>query len=839
MGDDSDQIALPLAGIRVIDFGQFIAGPAAAMMLADQGAEVIRVDRPDGPMWDSPANAILNRGKKSIVLDLKEEKDQSIARDLIASADIVVENFRPAVMKRFGLDGPTMTTLHSHLVYLSLPGFSASDPDYAHVQAWEGIISSAVGQFMDMGLNRVLMGINPSFSPLPLASAYAAVLGATGALLAYHKRQATGQGDLVEVPLASALLEALAYNSMVIDGLPERYKSLREREIERRQAAGEALDMSYEDLQEFLDPFYRTYVCSDGRPFYAVCSSHASHPIRALEVLGIWKEIKSAGIPLEDPYTDTDSWGLTDCTLLAYPLTPPWSYMVAAKMKDAFATKPAEEWEKLFGEAGVPGVAHRTTKEWIASDHALKSRLIVSVDDPAAGKMKQCGNTVWLKSTGVRIAEKQPAPEPNADREALLDEIGNSLGPVDYENTPDNEEGWLDGLKIVDLTNVIAGPTIASLLSRFGAEVISIDPPKPALDPWNTIVFGIHANRGKSSILVDLKAPQGKEILKRLLRDADVVTANVLDRQLSDLGLDQRSLKKINPELILCQLDAYGGPSRGPLTNHPGYDDLVQATTGVMARFGGSLDTPEEHAHFGTIDVLAGFCGALATAVALVKRQNGQGGDVARTSLAAAGQLIQLPFMFDYKERGPFNEPSGRDAMGEHALYRCYEASDGWFFLAAHKNRLRRFERVRELVGAFEVDEDNLEPWLAERFRSKTREYWVTAFRAIGVGAHAINSLANVRERNLVTESEMTDLMGPTMRFIHHTDHPSGYMVELVAPNAVRSKRAKIKIPPAAPKYGTHTRDILIELGYRHRDINAMIEEEVIAETWSENYLPR
>ena len=839
MGDNPDQIALPLDGIRVIDFGQFIAGPAAAMMLADQGAEVIRIDRPDGPMWDSPANAILNRGKKSIVLDLKEEKDQSIARDLIASADIVVENFRPAVMKRFGLDGPTMTTLHSHLVYLSLPGFSASDPDYAHVQAWEGIIAAAVGQFMDMGLNRVLMGINPSFSPLPLASAYAAVLGATGALMAYHRRQSTGQGDLVEVPLASALLEALAYNSMVIEDLPERYKSLREREIERRRDAGEPLDMSYEDLQEFLDPFYRTYVCSDGRPFYAVCSSHASHPIKALEVLGVWDDIKAAGIPMEDPYSDSESWGLTDCTLLAYPLTPPWSYMVAAKMRDAFTTKPAEEWERLFGEAGVPGAAHRTTKEWLSSDHALKSRLIVNVDDPSFGKMKQCGNTVWMKSSGPKIAEKPPAPEPNVDRKALLDELGNSLGPVDYENAAENHDGWLEGIKVIDLTNVIAGPTIASLLSRFGAEVISIDPPKPLLDPWNTIVFGMHANRGKSSILVDLKTPQGKDVLKRLVRDADIVTANTLDRQLSEIGLDQRSLKRINPELILCQIDAYGGPSRGPLTNHPGYDDLIQASTGVMARFGGSIETPEEHAHFGTIDVLTGFCGALATAVALVRRQNGLGGDVARSSLAAAGQLIQLPFMFDYRERDPFDEPSGRSAMGEHPLYRCYEASDGWFFLAAHKNRLRRFERVRELVGAFEVDAGALESWLAERFKTKTREYWVTAFRAIGVGAHAINSLANVRERNLVPESEMTEVDGPTMRFIRHLDHPSGHVVDLVAPNAVRSKRSRIRIPDAAPKYGANTRQILIDLGYRHRDINAMIEEGVVAEEWCENYLPR
>jgi crotonobetainyl-CoA:carnitine CoA-transferase CaiB-like acyl-CoA transferase len=222
---------------------------------------------------------------------------------------------------------------------------------------------------------------------------------------------------------------------------------------------------------------------------------------------------------------------------------------------------------------------------------------------------------------------------------------------------------------------VIAGPTIASTLARFGAEVISIDTTAPTLDPWNAVIFGLHANRGKRSLLANLKSPGGREILDRLLGRVDLVTINALDSQLEPLGLDPARLKAINPDLILCQLDAFGGPRRGPRSNYPGYDDLAQASTGVMARFGGGLETPEEHAHFGTIDVLAGFSTALAAAVALVKRARGGGGDVARSSLAAAGQLIQLPFMVDYEGRAPFDEPSGREVKGAHALYRCYEAS--------------------------------------------------------------------------------------------------------------------------------------------------------------------
>jgi len=352
----------PLSGYRVIDFGQYIAGPAVAMMLADQGAEVIRIDPPAGPRWDNPAARVLNRGKKSITLDLKDEGDLEIARRLVISADAVVENFRPGVMDRLGLGAEAMTAANPGLVYLSLPGFSSLDADRAGQQAWEGIVAAAVGQCTDMGLNRVLMGINPSFSPLTLASAYAAVLGAGAVTFALYARHSHGRGDIVEVPLAAALMEGLAYNAMYVEDLPERYKSLREREIDRRRAAGEPMDMAYGDLQEFLDPFYRTYICADGRPFYAVCSSHKRHPIRCLEVLGIWEEMKAKGIPMDDPYLPMCEWKEDpDCTLLAYPLSPKWSAIVSDAMKEAFKAKPAKEWERIFGEAGVPGRAHRLT----------------------------------------------------------------------------------------------------------------------------------------------------------------------------------------------------------------------------------------------------------------------------------------------------------------------------------------------------------------------------------------------------------------------------------------------------------------------------------------------
>ena len=101
-----------LAGVRVIDFGHYIAGPLAAVMLSDQGAEVIHVDPPGGPRWQTPADAFFNRGKRRIALDLKHASDRATAQRLVDSADVVIENFRPGVMDRLGLGAQAMTERH-------------------------------------------------------------------------------------------------------------------------------------------------------------------------------------------------------------------------------------------------------------------------------------------------------------------------------------------------------------------------------------------------------------------------------------------------------------------------------------------------------------------------------------------------------------------------------------------------------------------------------------------------------------------------------------------------------------------------------------------------------
>jgi crotonobetainyl-CoA:carnitine CoA-transferase CaiB-like acyl-CoA transferase len=801
-------------------------------MLADQGAEVVRVDPPGGPRWKSLAMEALNRRKRTILLDLKSDADLETAQRLIAAADVLIENFRPGVMARLGLGWEACDRTNPRLVYVSLPGFASTDPERAGLRAWESVIAAESGEFTDMGLNRILMGINPSFTPLPLASAYGALFAATAVGAALFARERSGRGEHIEVPLASAMMEGLVYNSMHIENYPDRYKSPREKEIERRHAAGEAFDLSFSELQDFLDPFYRSYFCADSRPIYVVSASHRGHVRRTLEVLGLLEEALAAGIPeLEDWYLSTRDWPEgVDCALGLYPLSRRWADWLSEQMKTRFRDKTSFEWERLFDEAGVPAVAHRTTREWLNSEHALASGLVHELEHPERGRVRQAGPVAWLAGSAQLAASSAPTSAPDADRAEILAGL--------REDTPETSRGevsggWLDGVNILDMTNVIAGPTIASTLARFGAEVIKLDPVKPTFDPWNTIVFGLQAGRGKRSLLADITTEDGREILRKLVAWADVVTINALDRQLTPLGVDHESLKAINPDVILCQLDAFGGPRRGPRSDHAGYDDLAQAMTGIRARFGGGLETPEEHAHLGTIDVLAGIAGAFATGIALYKRARTGEPDIARSSLAAAGQLIQAPMMFDFEGRHPFDEPSGREARGYSALCRLYRTADDWIFLAAREQDAHAVGETVELANLEALTDSQRTVRLAERFLSGRAEDWIARLRRRDIGVGRVQSLKGLRE-----SYSKNPPRGGTYRFDVFADHPSERAVTLFAPCAVRPGRSTITPPFPAEKYGTSTRDILHSLGYDEEAITSLIDRAVVSDSWSKVYLP-
>ncbi|MDG1485685.1 MAG: CoA transferase, partial [Porticoccaceae bacterium] len=479
---------LPLKGIRVVDFGQQIAGPAVAMVLADLGATVVHIDPPTGPQWQHQANAILNRNKSCLSVDLKTPEGLDQAMALIAHADVVIESFRPGVMQRLGIDFAQLRETRPELVTLSVPGFASNDQLRSEWKATEAVVAATAGAFTDMGFNRVLMGLNPCFSPLPLASSYTITMASSAVVLALLAREKSGCGDHIEVPVIAAMMEGLSYNSYQVADLPERYKTMRELEIERRQANNIDLDLSYTDLQEYLDPFYRTYQCADGRMFYIVCPSHRNHARRCLEVLGLYEEVMAEGMPeVTDLHLPVTEWE-GESSLGVYPLPKRWADIISAKIKLVMLTRTSSEWGKIFGEGQIPGAPHRTTKEWVNSKHCNDAGLIVEVNDPEYGLMKQPGPVSWLEGSASRLLAPS-ARKFVSFNQALAELTSVSVAPLPAPDQQQQNKGWLDGLRVLDLTNVIAGPHSTAFLGRFGAEIIKVEPVVPMYDPLIGTLF--------------------------------------------------------------------------------------------------------------------------------------------------------------------------------------------------------------------------------------------------------------------------------------------------------------------------------------------------------------
>jgi len=815
------------------DFGQYIAGPMVALNLADNGADVTHVNPPSGPSMPGPMTEMLNRGKKIENLDLKSEAGRARAWELIDNADVVIEGFRPGVFGRLGFDPLEIHQRNPRAVVLSLPGYASTDTERANIQAWEGHMLAHCGVFSDMGLNRMLMGCNPSYSALPLASVYGASTGTLAVNAALFARERHGCGEVIEVPLASALLDCLVYNSLEYGEVAERYKCVREREIERRVEHQLPMNLSYEELDALLDPFYRTYFCEDGRPVYIVAPCHTEHQKRTLQVLGLWDDLTADGLPVGDVYLDSEEWPQgAQCLLGTYPISSYyWMDKLTVAMTRAFASKPAFVWEEIFGKHKIPVAAHRTSREFVNSEHAVKSKLTVTVNHPTYGPMRQKGKYIWLED-GTKCT-RVPSPTVEAS----------------HPGTP-----FLQGVKVLDMSNVIAGPTIGSYLSRFGAEVIKLDHVDPTYDALVAVLMGIPANRGKRSMLVDLKKGDARGVFEKLVRWADVVNVNQVSSQMGVLGADPATIKSINPNAILAHFDAYGGPGEGPRSGYIGYDDLVQASTGIMSRFGGSINTPEEHAHLGTVDVVSGVGGAAGVALALLYRERSGFASVSRTSLACNGMALQVPFMYDYSGRTAFTEPSGRRATGEHALYRWYRCCDGYIFMATKGDdkALAAVSSVPFLQAAFVdvpgpaasyIHSPLLAEMLMEQFCKVSVEQALAELASCEVAATAQGYLADLRKQNISAARQFSLKPGPevdgsTMQWIRQEDHPVGEPVEMYSPCSIRPWHASVLNPCVQPQHGFQTRELLTEMGYSRDQIDQLVADRVVAEQWSSKYVP-
>jgi crotonobetainyl-CoA:carnitine CoA-transferase CaiB-like acyl-CoA transferase len=736
-------------GIRVIDFGHYIAGPLAGMLLADQGADVIKVDPPGGPRWPTPANSTWNRGKRSIILDLKQPGDLATARRLIESADVVIENFRPGVMERLGLGPIPQTEANPRLIYCSIPGFASDDPRRG-MPAFEGIIGAASATYRPPSGT----GDRPRYTAIPIASTYGAFQSVVAIVMALNARERDGLGQRIEIPLFDSMFQSIGRFGVRVHNAAT----------------------SVPTLQELWGGIFQG---KDGQ--WVRFGGPGNQNFRTF--------VELAGI------TSWDDEGLTDFNR---PLdNPVFANGARSRIEELFKTRTAQEWEDLIAAAGSEGAVCRTSVEWFEHPQARAAEMVVAVADPVYGRMLQPGVNARMSLTpgGVR----GPAPTPDQHRQQILAEL--KARPAAGPPAPVEAEirAALDGIKVLDLCIILAGPTMGRTLSEYGADVIKIDNPRRG----STIARHNDINRGKRSILLDLKSEQGREVFWRMLEDTDVVAQNYRVGALEKLGLGYESVRQRKPDIIYASLNAYG--HLGPWASRPGHEGFAQSAAGMTRRLGGDgkpASQPNPVNDYGT-----GFMGAYGVALALYHRRRTGRGQHIDSALAYTAMTLQSPFMQMYQGK-QWNETRGRDALGSGPLQRAYQASDGWVFLGAGETDLARLADVMGLDGVDSLSVDSLSgeglaSSLEERFLGNTVAGWVDRLTQAGVGAQRV--VTDVREL-------MTDPWVVSHGLSVTREHDELGPVTTCGP-APRLSRTPVRPGRPAPRPGADAADILAAYG--------------------------
>jgi crotonobetainyl-CoA:carnitine CoA-transferase CaiB-like acyl-CoA transferase len=713
-----------LEGVRVVDFGHYIAGPLAATMLSDQGADVVHVDPPGGPRWKTDADAFLNRGKRRIALDLKQPDDLAIAQRLVDRADVLIENFRPGVMARLGLDPERLRKGDPRLITCSLPGFTADDPR-AGMAVWEGIVDAATANC------RARVGEAPpdwdtslpTYSAIPLASNFAAFLAATSIVMALIARQRTGRGQHVEIPLFHAMFTAIGPAGAYVTA-----RGLHEPTPIDQNGSG-------------------TYRCGDGRYIQFDPSNH-----RFLTWFA-----DAAGI---------SDWGpeLLDVKRLRDPAV---NARLHARLAELFLTRPAEEWEALAYAAGAVLNVVRSSREWLEHEHARASGAVAQVDDPELGPTWMAGLPVRLM--GSPGAVRGPRHLPDADRTEILAELeespsptpppcaGEGSDPRDGEGSSPGLAGGLplsaaagrgpgggafptplDGLCVLDLTQVLAGPTGGRLLAEFGAEVVKINGPQRRIGSHG------YLNRGKRTVLLDVESTEGQQVFWKLVERADVVIQNFPKGTAERYGIGYDQVRARKPDVVYASLSVHG--HHGPWANARGYERQGQAVTGIMERVG---DVPAILGPYNLVDIGTGVLTAFAVGLGLYHRQRTGEGQHVQSSLSQTATYHQTPYMLDYAGKVR-DEPRGWTALGTGPLQRFYRAQDGWLFLGARPSEAGR---VAAAVGITEDDEPDLralEKALEARFGEQPVAAWVERLGEASVSAQAVVSVQDLMVDPLV-----------------------------------------------------------------------------------------
>ncbi|WP_029430100.1 CaiB/BaiF CoA-transferase family protein [Blastococcus sp. URHD0036] len=810
-------------GLKVLDLSWGISGPMTAMLLADHGAEVTRIERPEGdPFGDLSGYKVWHRGKRSAVLDLTVDADRERFLALAREADVLVESFAPGTTQRLGIDFDTLSALNPRLVYCSITGYGSEGPDAdrpgigalvaartGHQYEVRGTLGTTISRLS--GGAGILPGVEqpenvwngpdrdgPLFSGTPWVDLGTFYIASVGIAAALRARQVTGRGQRVDATLLQGVMVTT----------PGAWVKVEDPEVE-------------DFLTWIPDP--RT-----PRGFFRGADGRWLHN---------W-------VPLPEFVINADEAGMQPLPSVpapkkaSYRVTPSPHDMVVLfhfydQMVETVAKHPVAEWVRLAAQVGTPLQPVRSPEEALLDPLLVDDGCVVDVPDPEFGVVRQVGRVVDLER------HPQPAPRPAPARGQHTDEVRAEADRLIREGAPAAEVSAgrplaspLEGITVLDLGVAVAGPFGTQMLAQLGARVIKVNSLTEKF--WYSNHIAQMCNRDKESIALDLKDPAGLAVLKRLVEQADVVQHNMRYAAAQRLGIDYESLKQINPRLVYCHTI---GHEQGPRQQNPG-NDQTGAALGGTSWLDGGLDDGGRPIWSSTSlgDTGNGLLSALGIIEALMDRERTGEGQFVRTSILYAHLLHTSTAWItpDGAHRGDRQRPDG-EQYGWNALYRLYRTADDWICIAALDDAawsalctgLERPDLAadpRFATRAGRAAEDTvLAELLATSFATRSSAEWFAALDAAGVPCEVPD--VHFADRLFSGEDPRSaQLLSPAFphRRVGSTQAAGLYFQLSDTPGVLRSG-------PVWP--GEHSRLILERAGYGAEEIDKLIDSGAVDDT--------
>jgi len=651
----------PLEGLHVLELAQGVAGPHAGKLLADYGATVTKVEPPGGDrtrhlrpaglesvsVEKSPSFLWLNTNKRSVVADIETADGRALIRSLIARSHVVLEDLAPGRMTELGLDPSELMEEHPGLVICSITPYGQDGP-YAQLPESDIVLQAMGGEMYSTGhADREPLRLSGDF-----ALTHAGIASALAVTLAVVRQEATGHGEHIDCSIYET--QAGGKDRRQLNLLSYAWTG----NISRRRGEGFTVASGVRPCADGyinllggqrLPQLLRMIGRDDLAEQSEVCGQRHEMPRELID------EIETAYLGWTTRYT----------------------------MREALA---------IAQENRVLGGAVYTVADALADPNFRAQGAFERIEHPEAGALDYPARPFIMSETPRPVARRAPLLDEH--RAEVLAEL--KQPPLARDRVEGPAPLPLDGVRVIDLSVVWAGPFASQLLAEWGAEVIRMEPvtglqpqtrtlvpregvsvPISMVEPWNSGFSFNSSSHNKRSFAGDVRTPEGREAFLRLVAVSDVIVENNVPETIDRLGITYDELREINPGIIFTRMPGFG--LTGPYRDYRAWGNHLEAMVGYLMVRAYPDATPDAAGEDYACDSVAGLTAAFATAAALRHRARSGRGQLIEVPQIEAFMAMVAPDMLLCQMSGSTPSARGNDHVSHapHNSYRC-AGDDRW-----------------------------------------------------------------------------------------------------------------------------------------------------------------